>query len=100
MTQRAMGRKFCLADIVQEQLERFWNLPFSQASRLTIQRTGRNFLVLLRLSFQPKMKLKLSQLQTIHRLDSEGRSTRQISRGPSASPAVSRRGWFSSTIRM
>ena len=78
MTQPAMERKFCSAEIVQEQSERFWSPLSSLVSRLTIQHTNRNSLVLLRLSFQPKTKLKLSQLQTIHRLDSEGRSTPQI----------------------
>lgn len=71
----------------------------SLISRLTIRRTRRNSLVLLRWSFPRRTKLKRSRLQTIRHLDSVDRF-RQILRGPSASSALSRQGWSSSTIQM
>src|SRR5579859_527598 len=99
MTQRAMEQRFYLAEIVPEQSEHSWSPPSLLASRLTIRPTSRNSLGLSLLSFQPKTKLRPSRLQTILRLDSEGRSTPPILRGPSASPAASRQEWSLSTIR-
>jgi hypothetical protein len=80
MTQRAIARRFCLVEIVREQLEPSWSPLSSLASHPTIQRTSKNSLVPLRLSFQPKTKLKRSRLQTIRRLDLGGQFTQDIER--------------------